>query len=66
MKGANCQMDFTPDKINIFGQEMNVTFTTSEHCSIPIRKTYETLKNLTKIIKNILLKRSSIKTKSGK
>ena len=38
MKKANTKTDFTDDKINISGQEINIRFTTSGHYSIPISK----------------------------
>ena len=43
MKKANTKIDFTNDKINILGQEMDIGFMTSGHYSIPISKCYEAL-----------------------
>ena len=43
MKKAETKIDFTKDKINILGQEMDIKFTLSGHYSIPISKTYEAL-----------------------
>ena len=43
MKKANTKIDFTNDKINILGQEMDIRLTTSGHYSIPISKCYEAL-----------------------
>ena len=43
MKKANTKIDFTNDKINILGQEMDIGFITSGHYSISISKCYEAL-----------------------
>ena len=43
MKKANTKTDFTNDKINILGQEIDIKFTTSGHYSAPVSKRYEAL-----------------------
>ena len=43
MKKADTIIDFTNDKINIFGQEMDMKFTSSWHYLIPISESYEAL-----------------------
>ena len=39
-KDAMKKADFTNDKINIFGQEMDMKFTSSRHYLIHISKSY--------------------------
>ena len=39
-KDAMKKTDFTNDKINIFGREMDMKFTSSRHYLIPISKSY--------------------------
>ena len=41
MKKASTKIDFTRDKKNILGQEMDIRFIFSIHYSIPISKSYE-------------------------
>ena len=36
-------IDFTKDKINILGQDMDMKFTSSGHYLVPISKSYEAL-----------------------
>ena len=43
MKMVETKIDFTKDKINILGQEMDIKFTSSGHYSIPISKTSKAL-----------------------
>ena len=43
MEKADTTIDFTKDKINTLGQEMDMKFTSSGHYSIPISKSYEAL-----------------------
>ena len=41
MKKGETKTNFTKDKINILGQDMDIKFTSSDHYSIPTSKTYE-------------------------
>ena len=43
MEKADTTIDFTKDKINTLGQEMDMKFTSSGHYLIPISKSYEAL-----------------------
>ena len=43
MKKAKTKVDFTKDKMNILGQEMDINFRSNGHYSIPITKSYEVL-----------------------
>ena len=43
MKKVETKIDFTKDKINTLGQEMDIKFTSSGHYSIPISKTSKAL-----------------------
>ena len=45
MKKAKTRIDFSNDKIDILGQEIDISFTSSGHYCIPISKTYEALEN---------------------
>ena len=69
LKKANTKIDFTNDKLNILGQEIDIKFKTSGHYTIPISKSYEALNkfseesydNILLSIDNIALKRRNKK-----
>ena len=66
MKKADITIDFTKDKINILGQEMNMKFTSSGHYLIPIiNKSYEALNEFDeKNTKSILLSVENISNRT--
>ena len=44
MKVADSKIDFVNDRINMFGKDIHLHFTTKEHCAIPLNETNLNLK----------------------
>ena len=44
MKVAESKIDFVNDRINMFGKDIHLHFTTKEHCAIPLNETNLNLK----------------------
>ena len=69
MKRAKTQIDFASDKINILGRDVQVIFSTSGHCCIPIGRPNSSGMSSTEEVKeeaNLLCKELCEKTVSQK
>lgn len=68
MKKAGTKIDFVNDKINIFGKEINLTFTSSGHYTIPLNEYHKSSELMIEEQKftEILLTIDNIEKKSNK